>query len=102
MNEQTNNTLDEQIRYNLIDSIDDRRFDNDFPAINYNDVIWIVDNCLLKNYKQLITKSNNRARIEELKMASSLKLIRRISYESSSYMDNRINQLQTILNKGYK
>lgn len=36
------------LRERLIDAIDNRRFDNEFPeGLLYKDIEWLVDNCLL-------------------------------------------------------
>jgi len=49
------------LREQLIDTIDNRRFYKGFPPILYKDIEWLVDNCLLTEFTQQVTA----ARIEE-------------------------------------
>jgi len=43
------------LREQLIDTIDNRRFYKGFPPILYKDIEWLVDNCLLTEFTQQVT-----------------------------------------------
>jgi hypothetical protein len=45
---------DEGLREEIIDAIDNRRFDAGFPSLLYRDVEWLVDNALMALISQKI------------------------------------------------
>lgn len=58
----------DSLRTEIIDWIDDRRFDQGFPSLLYKDIEWIVDNCLLPRVATAIRE----ARIDELHSARAV------------------------------
>lgn len=53
----SNDLTDEAFRDVVIDWIDDRRFDKDFPNLNYKQIEWIVDNCILEKLAEYRTNT---------------------------------------------
>jgi len=54
MTNPTGQTGVEGLRAALVDSVDGRRFDTGFPELDYEEIEWLVDNCLLPRVNRFL------------------------------------------------
>lgn len=94
-----------ELREQLIDAMDDRRFDNGFPPILHKGIVWLVDNGVLAVVKALIQHKVIEAELRgELKLATEtvfytgavnkwgLRQFERISKELSDLTQANLNK----------
>lgn len=80
-------------RIRLIDAIDDRRFDSDFPNLLYKDIELIVDNYLLPEVNTLLLEARQEGQIQSLKETEHVWMTIG-EKQTLHWIESRINELK--------